>query len=64
MRGVLADLAADVYSDRFGKCGGGKMKMWVAEANLLRVCKRIAALEASLPGTLYLRPSRGSRHRH
>ena len=44
----LVDFAADVYSDHFGKCGADKMKMWAIEANLFRVCKRIAALEASL----------------
>lgn len=44
----LADFAADVYSDHFGKCGADKAKLYAAEAILLRVCKRISTLEASL----------------
>ena len=44
----LTDFAADAHSDHFGKSNGDKMKMCVAEVCLLRVCKRIEALESSL----------------
>ena len=44
----LADFAAEINSDRIGPCNGDKMKVRSAEACLLRVCKRIAALGSSL----------------
>ena len=46
----LAGFAAAVHRDHFDKCSRDKMKMRDVEASLLRVCKRIAALESSLRG--------------
>ena len=44
----LVDYAADRFSDHFGLCSNDKMKISAAESLLQRVCKRVAALEASL----------------
>ena len=44
----LADYAVHRFRDHLGQCGGDNKRIGEAEALLKRVCKRVAALEASL----------------
>ena len=44
----LADFAADVFTDHFGDAKADKAKLYASQALLRTVCKRVAAIEASL----------------
>ena len=44
----LADFVADVFSNHFGDAKADEAKLYASQALLRSVCKRIAAIEASL----------------